>query len=297
MPPTAESEATQASKCVIVSTQDELDTYLDQSAKPRAIVMTMGALHAGHLSLVATARELVGQQGDVMVTIFVNPLQFGANEDLDKYPRTLDDDVAMCADAGVDVIFAPTPDVMYPDGPNVITIQAGPLGALYEGVARPTHFAGVLTVVSKLLHLTKPDFAVYGEKDYQQLALIRRMARELSFDTEIVGSPTIREADGLAMSSRNRYLDEAGREAAGEISTAIDLGKQAATGGASVPEVAQVVQDHLDRVPGLDPDYVAIVNLDLGDPPTWGPARLLVAAYVGSTRLLDNAEVVINGDS
>lgn len=260
----------------------------------RAVVMTMGALHAGHMSLVDTARELVGPEGEVLVTIFVNPLQFGANEDLDKYPRTFEDDVALCDAAGVDAIFAPTPELMYPDGEAVVTIQPGPLGGLYEGVARPTHFAGVLTVVAKLLHLTNPTFAVYGEKDFQQLALIGRMARELNFDVEIVGSPTVREPDGLAMSSRNRYLSDTERAAAGEISTAIELGQQAAAQGATVDGIVTAAQDHLAQVDGLKVDYVVAVANDLGEPPSQGSARLLITAYAGSTRLLDNAEVVIN---
>lgn len=260
----------------------------------RAVVMTMGALHSGHMSLVDTAQELVGEGGEVMVTIFVNPLQFGANEDLDKYPRTFDDDVAMCEAAGVNVIFAPTPELMYPDGEAAVTIQPGPLGGRYEGAARPTHFAGVLTVVAKLLNLTKPNYAVFGEKDYQQLALIGRMARELNFDVEIVGSPTIRESDGLAMSSRNRYLDEEGRQVAAEISTAIELAQESARSGATAEEIVATAQDHLAQFPGLTVDYVVVTSNDLDEAPTPGPARLLVAAYVGSTRLLDNAEVVIN---
>lgn len=282
---------------VILTTRDELEEHLGQSVKPRAVVMTMGALHAGHISLVRTARELVGPKGEVLVTIFVNPLQFGVDEDLEKYPRTFDDDVAMCQAAGVDAIFAPTPAVMYPDGENVVTVQPGPLGALYEGAARPTHFAGVLTVVAKLLHLTRPDFAVFGEKDYQQLALIRRMALELDFDVEIVGSPTVRESDGLAMSSRNRYLEEPGRAAASEISTAIELAKQAAEEGCEGSQIVAAAQDHLAQVAGLKVDYVALVSHELGEPPASGAARLLVAAYVGSTRLLDNSEVVISSDS
>ncbi|MFZ1362730.1 MAG: pantoate--beta-alanine ligase [Candidatus Nanopelagicales bacterium] len=282
----------------IIDSLAALDEHISTAPEQgRAVVMTMGALHPGHMSLVDTARELVGPAGEVMVTIFVNPLQFGANEDLDKYPRTFDDDVAMCEAAGVDVIFAPTPELMYPDGEAAITIQPGPLGALYEGAARPTHFAGVLTVVAKLLNLTKPNYAVYGEKDYQQLALIGRMARELNSDVEIVGSPTIREADGLALSSRNRYLDEEGRQAASEISTAIELAQQTARAGGTAEEIAATAQDHLAQFPALKVDYVVLTSNDLGDPPTSGSARLLVTAYVGSTRLLDNAEVVINSGS
>lgn len=263
------------------------------AADKRAVVMTMGALHAGHISLIETARKLVGDAGEVMVTIFVNPLQFAANEDLDKYPRTFEDDVALCEAAGVDVIFAPTPELMYPGGDFGITIEPGPLGARYEGAARPTHFAGVLTVVAKLINLTEPDFAVFGEKDYQQLTLISRMARALNLPVEIVGSQTIREPDGLALSSRNRYLDAAGRQAASEISTAIELAQGVARAGGSATEIAAAATEKLAAVNGLAIDYVAVTSADMDDPPAAGAARILIAANVGTTRLLDNAEVVI----
>lgn len=262
----------------------------------RAVVMTMGALHAGHMSLVDHARQLVGANGEVLVTIFVNPLQFGANEDLDRYPRTFADDVALCQEHGADAIFAPTSELMYPDSPATtgITIQPGPLGELYEGASRPTHFVGVLTVVAKLLNLTKPQYAIFGEKDYQQLALIQAMARELNFETEIVGSPIIRDETGLALSSRNRYLDPAELVAASEISTAIDRAKQVALAGGAPIEIEDAVSTHLAKFPLLRLDYVALTSPELQRPPDSGPARILVAVYCGATRLLDNTEVMIN---
>ncbi|WP_435969434.1 pantoate--beta-alanine ligase [Streptomyces sp. Qhu_M48] len=182
-----------------------------------AVVMTMGALHEGHATLVRAARARVGRKGLVVVTVFVNPLQFGAGEDLDRYPRTLDADLELAFDAGASVVFAPSVDEVYPGGEPQVRITAGPMGELLEGASRPGHFDGMLTVVAKLLHLTAPDLAFFGQKDAQQLALIRRMARDLNFPVEIVGVETVREGDGLALSSRNRYLS------AGERRTALAL--------------------------------------------------------------------------
>ncbi|MEU6625855.1 pantoate--beta-alanine ligase [Streptomyces litmocidini] len=184
-----------------------------------AVVMTMGALHEGHATLIRAARERVGAKGFVVVTVFVNPLQFGAGEDLDRYPRTLDADLALAFDAGASVVFAPSVDEVYPGGEPQVRITAGPMGERLEGASRPGHFDGMLTVVAKLLHLTSPDLAFFGQKDAQQLALIRRMVRDLNFRVEIVGVETVREADGLALSSRNRYLS------AGERRTALSLSR------------------------------------------------------------------------
>ncbi|MEU7010760.1 pantoate--beta-alanine ligase [Streptomyces sp. NPDC046332] len=186
-----------------------------------AVVMTMGALHEGHATLVRTAREYVGPDGFVVVTVFVNPLQFGAGEDLDRYPRTLEADLKTAEGAGADAVFAPSVDEVYPGGEPQVRISAGPMGERLEGASRPGHFDGMLTVVAKLLHLTRPDLAFFGQKDAQQLALIRRMARDLNFPAEIVGVPTVREADGLALSSRNRYLSGGERRTALALSRAL----------------------------------------------------------------------------
>lgn len=247
------------------------------------LVPTMGALHEGHMALVRAAKKVPGAV--VVVSIFVNPLQFGTGEDLDAYPRTLDADLEMLAEEGVEIAFTPTPALMYPDGPRT-TVHPGPLGAELEGVVRPTHFAGMLTVVLKLLQIVRPDRAFFGEKDYQQLVLIRQMTDDLNVGVRIVGVPTVRESDGLAMSSRNRYLSPEDREQACALSSALLAGMYAAGGGpAAVLDAARAV---LDEVPAISVDYLELRGPWLEAAPTVGPARLLVAARLGGTRLLDN---------
>ena len=252
------------------------------------LVPTMGALHEGHLALVRAAKRVPGSV--VVVSIFVNPLQFGAGEDLDAYPRTLDDDLALLREEGVDIAFIPTASQMYPDGMRT-TVQPGPLGGELEGAARPTHFAGVLTVVLKLLQIVAPDRAFFGEKDYQQLVMIRQMVADLNVDTRIVGVPIVREPDGLAMSSRNRYLDAEQREQAGALSAALLAGRYAASQGTEAAlDAARAV---LDEVPAFDVDYLCVRDPALGPAPVEGQARMLVAARLGTTRLLDNIELDI----
>ncbi|BBU20686.1 Pantoate--beta-alanine ligase [Mycobacterium xenopi] len=252
------------------------------------LVPTMGALHDGHLALVRAAKRVPGSV--VVVSIFVNPLQFGVGEDLDSYPRTIDDDLALLRAEGVEVAFTPSIAAMYPDGPRT-AVHPGPLGAELEGAARPTHFAGVLTAVLKLLQIVQPDRVFFGEKDYQQLVLVRQMAADLHLDVQVVGVPIVREPDGLAMSSRNRYLDPAQREAAATLSAALLAGRHAASAGASAAvDAARAV---LDAVPAIDVDYLQVRDPALGPAPTHGPARLLVAARVGKTRLLDNVAIEI----
>ncbi|MGW1131261.1 pantoate--beta-alanine ligase [Streptomyces griseoluteus] len=207
----------------LLSTADELHARLRHGR--RAVVMTMGALHEGHATLIRAARELAGPDGEVVVTVFVNPLQFGAGEDLDRYPRTLDADLRLAGRAGADAVFAPSVEEVYPGGEPQVRITAGPMGGRLEGATRPGHFDGMLTVVGKLLHLTRPDVALYGQKDAQQLALIRRMVRDLNFGVEIVGVPTVREEDGLALSSRNRYLAPEERATALTLSRALFAGR------------------------------------------------------------------------
>jgi pantoate--beta-alanine ligase len=206
-----------------------LSTAAELHARPRtgrrAVVMTMGALHEGHATLIRAAREIAGGDGEVVVTVFVNPLQFGQGEDLDRYPRTLDADLRLAGQAGADAVFAPSAEEVYPGGPPQVRVTAGPMGERLEGASRPGHFDGVLTVVAKLLHLTRPDTALFGQKDAQQLALIRRMARDLNFGIEIVAVPTVREDDGLALSSRNRYLSAAERRTALALSQSLFAGR------------------------------------------------------------------------
>ena len=253
-----------------------------------SFVPTMGALHDGHVELMKHARPL-GEK--LVVSIFVNPTQFAAGEDLDTYPRTFDADLERCAEAGVDVVFAPEVATMYPDGlDQAITVDPGALGSILEGAARPTHFRGVLTVVSKLFGLVRPDVAVFGEKDYQQLTLIRLMARQLCLGVEIVGCPTVRETDGLAMSSRNVYLSDADRARATAISAALRAGQAAAhQGRVAALEAASEVLAAAD----IEPDYLVITNADLGAPIVGEPGRILIAARVGTPRLLDNMPITV----
>ncbi|WP_128375411.1 pantoate--beta-alanine ligase [Streptomyces cavernae] len=211
----------------LAPTVDDLTYVREHFAVPgrTAVVMTMGALHEGHATLIRAARAHVGPKGFVIVTVFVNPLQFGAGEDLDRYPRTLEADLKTAEQAGADVVFAPSVDEVYPGGEPDVRISAGPMGERLEGAVRPGHFDGMLTVVAKLLHLTRPDLAFFGQKDAQQLALIRRMVRDLNFGVEIVGVPTVREEDGLALSSRNRYLSKTERRTALALSQALFAGR------------------------------------------------------------------------
>jgi|tagenome__1003787_1003787.scaffolds.fasta_scaffold20457019_1 pantoate--beta-alanine ligase len=256
-----------------------------------AVVMTMGALHAGHIELVRQARK---RADAVIMTIFLNPLQFGPGEDLAKYPRTFDEDLKLCIEEGVDLVFAPSPDVMYPNGEPGIRVTAGPLGNLLEGASRPGHFDGVLTVVAKLLHLTRPDLAFFGQKDAQQLLMIRRMVSDLDYTCEIVAVPTVREADGLALSSRNMHLSAFDREAALALSRALMAGQTVSAEGASA--VRRAAREVLIREPLALVDYLVLVHPDtLEDVPEWyrGPAVLLVAARVGTTRLIDNVPLTV----
>ena len=264
----------------------EVSRALRHTGRRVMLVPTMGALHDGHMALVRAAKRVPGAV--VVVSIFVNPLQFGTGEDLDAYPRTLDADLELLAEENVEVVFTPTPAVIYPDGPRT-TVHPGPLGAELEGTVRPTHFAGMLTIVLKLLQIVRPDRAFFGEKDYQQLVLIRQMADDLNLESRIVGVPTVREPDGLAMSSRNRYLNREERDQASALSSALLAGMYAAGGGpAAVLDAARAV---LDEVPAITTDYLALRGPWLEPTPSAGAARLLVAARLGTTRLLDNIAI------
>ncbi len=264
----------------------EVAKALRHTGRRIMLVPTMGALHDGHLSLVRAAKKVPGAV--VVVSIFVNPLQFGPGEDLDAYPRTLDADLELLRGEDVEIAFTPTAALMYPDGPRT-SVHPGPLGAELEGASRPTHFAGMLTVVLKLLQIVGPDRAFFGEKDYQQLVLIRQMVADLNVDTRIVGVPIVREPDGLAMSSRNRYLDAEQREQAGALSAALLAGMYAASGGAAAAiDSARAV---LDEVPGIDVDYLEVRGTWLEKDPAPGTGRMLIAGRLGGTRLLDNIAI------
>jgi pantoate--beta-alanine ligase len=255
---------------------------------PVALVPTMGALHEGHRRLVRAAKE---RAGSVVVSVFVNPTQFGPGEDFDRYPRTWDADLAALAEEGADVVFHPPVEEVYPPGSLGVSVQPGPLGGVLEGAVRPGHFAGVLTVVAKLFGLVRPDLALFGEKDYQQLTLIRAMARELALGIEVVGVPTVREDDGMALSSRNRYLSPQERARAATISRGLREGAAAGPRGADA--VLTAARGVLATAPELALDYLELTDPDLGPAPAAGPARLLVAARAGSTRLIDNVPVTL----
>lgn len=275
----------------LVRTRAELASALTGVTGARAVVMTMGALHGGHEALIRAARE---RADHVLVTIFVNPLQFGPNEDFDRYPRSLEADLEVAGRAGADLVFAPGREEIYPGGAPAVRVDPGPLGGVLEGASRPGFFHGVLTVVLKLLHLTRPDLALFGEKDYQQLALVRRMVRDLDLDVEIVGVPTEREPDGLARSSRNRYLSRAERPAALALSAALKAGAAAAGTGSGADAALAAARDAFDREAAAEPDvalkldYLVLTDPQLGPAPAHGPARILIAAWVGGTRLIDN---------
>lgn len=255
-------------------------------------VPTMGALHEGHASLIRRARAEVGSTGAVVVSVFVNPTQFAPGEDLDRYPRTLDADLAACAEAGADIVFTPAVAEMYPTGlSGGVTVDPGDLGTTLEGASRPTHFRGVLTVVAKLFGLVRPDVAVFGQKDYQQLALIRRMAAELCQGVEVIGAETVREPDGLALSSRNRFLEPDQRRRAVALSAALRAGQESGPAGAAA--VLAAAHELLRESPGIDLDYLELAGVDLGPTPPEGEARLLVAARLGATRLIDNVPVYL----
>lgn len=259
-----------------------------------AVVMTMGALHKGHATLIRRARE---QNDAVVVTIFLNPLQFAKGEDLSRYPRTLATDLEICEREGADLVFAPSPDVVYPDGEPGVRVSAGPLGGVLEGTSRPGHLDGMLTVVNKLLNIVQPDRAYYGQKDAQQLLLIKRMARDLDMPVDIVGVPTVREADGLALSSRNTYLSDADREVALCLSRALKAGEAARNSGPAA--VRRAARDVLVAEPLALVDYLVLVDpRTLEQVPEYfrGEALLAVAAKVGTTRLIDNVALVIGGN-
>lgn len=274
----------------LVHTRAELADRLAGTARDRrAVVMTMGALHEGHLSLVRRARAEVGEDGLVEATIFLNPLQFGDPGDLARYPRTLDADLAKLESAGTDLVYAPDVADMYP-APMTVTIDPGPLGSELEGVLRPGHFAGMLTVVAKLLVRTAPGVAVFGAKDYQQLVLIRAMVADFDLGATVVGAPIVRDPDGLALSSRNRFLTPEQRVRALGLSRALTAGQAAAEAGKAAPGVLTAARGVL-AAHDVDVDYLELRDPDLGPAPRHGDARLLVAAAFGPTRLIDNGRV------
>jgi pantoate--beta-alanine ligase len=276
---------------IVAKTRAELAAAREKTTAPLVLVPTMGALHEGHRALLRRARELAGPGGTVAVSIFVNPLQFGPSEDLDKYPRTLEADLAACAAEQVDLVFAPSAREMYPAEQRVM-VDPGPAGEILEGEFRPGFFRGVLTVVLKLFSLVRPDTAVFGQKDAQQLVLVRAMSADLALGIAVEAVPTVRAADGLALSSRNKYLNSDERAVAPVLHRALSAGAAHASGGPdAVLAAAQAVLE------GTSPrvDYLALVDGRSYRPVRpdddfefSGSAVLAIAAKVGTTRLIDN---------
>jgi pantoate--beta-alanine ligase len=256
----------------------------------RVLVPTMGALHRGHAELIRIAREAAGPEGEVAVSIFVNPLQFAPGGDYEKYPRPEEVDDEFCRKAGVDILFRPSVEQMYPADFSA-SVEENSLADTLEGKSRPGHFRGVCTVVAKLFNILSPDAAVFGEKDFQQLAIIRRMVRDLNFLVEIIGAPTVREADGLACSSRNQYLSEAEREQAPVLQRALQRARQlVADGDRSTEKIVAVAREIITTASLAQIDYLEIVNAEtLQQAAEAGPDSLIVvAAFFGKTRLIDN---------
>jgi pantoate--beta-alanine ligase len=286
---------------VLARTRADLEAARPGLRGPVVLVPTMGALHQGHRALLRRARQIAGPAGSVVVSVFVNPLQFGAGEDFGRYPRTLDHDLAVCGEEGAALVFVPSQEEMYP-APPLVRVDPGPAGQVLEGASRPGFFTGVLTVVLKLFQLTRPDVAVFGQKDAQQLALVRQMAADLDLGVEIAAVPIVRDPDGLAISSRNAYLSPGERATALALSRALAAGSAAAAAGpAAVLGAARAV---LDSAQTADPPLV-LDYLELVDPVSFagvgdgheGQALLLAAARCGRTRLIDNAPVALGGTS
>ncbi|OYW30721.1 MAG: pantoate--beta-alanine ligase [Chthoniobacter sp. 12-60-6] len=257
-------------------------------------VPTMGALHDGHAALIRAAREIAGQNGNVAVSIFVNPLQFGPGEDLAKYPRTLIEDLSLCRDNGADMIFAPKADDLYPPDRSIVLHETS-LSQLLCGSSRPGHFDGVCTIVAKLFNLVQCDDAVFGKKDYQQFAIIRRLVRDLDFNVVLHAVETVREADGLAMSSRNRYLTPEERAQAPALRTALVTARDAWKNGERDPAALQrlITQTIQDKAPLSRIDYVAAADATTLQPvsATTELVVIAVAVFFGTTRLIDNIEL------
>jgi pantoate--beta-alanine ligase len=274
----------------IVSSVSEAGAHSREGGERRVLVPTMGALHRGHGELIRIAREAAGKEGEVAVSIFVNPLQFAPGGDYEKYPRPEANDDEFCRKAGVDIVFRPSLVEMYaPD--FSVAVEENSLAKTLEGRSRPGHFRGVCTVVAKLFHILAPNAAVFGEKDFQQLAIIRRMVRDLNFPIEIIGAPTVRETDGLACSSRNQYLGPAERQQAPVLQQALQEARRvAAQGERSSEAILAAARSVIARAPLARIDYVEVVNAGTLQPEaeTGSDSLIAVAAFFGQTRLIDN---------
>ena len=266
----------------------EMATFRSEANAPRILVPTMGALHCGHAALIEAARKHVGADGRVVVSIFVNPTQFGPGEDFSRYPRLKADDLALCRQHGADAVFIPSVDQIYPPGDST-SIEETELSRGLCGSGRPRHFRGVCTVVAKLFHIVRPHMAIFGEKDYQQLAIIRRMVRDLFFPVEIIGHPTVRESDGLAMSSRNRFLSATEREKANKFPLALAKAATEMTPAEITATATRLITEGTDS----PPEYVSLIDAETLEAvqTLTRPTVLAAAVKIGATRLIDNLQL------
>jgi pantoate--beta-alanine ligase len=263
--------------------------------QPVVTVFTMGALHSGHAKLIEVAKEYVAQslngQGKVVVSIFVNPTQFNSPADLSNYPRTLDADLVICDAAGADAVFIPTASEMYPAGETKIGLTHYQIGNDLEGASRPGHFEGMLTVVTKLLNITKPVATFFGEKDFQQLVLVKQLVSDLNMEINVIGVPTVRDQDGFALSSRNKRLSQAQRDLASQIPATLTLLKRSISEGHELTNAINIATEYLTNFPEIKIDYLELRNQQLGKPSNTDSVRALIAVQIGEIRLIDNMTV------
>jgi pantoate--beta-alanine ligase len=263
--------------------------------QPVVTVFTMGALHGGHAKLIEVAKEYVAQnlngQGKVVVSIFVNPTQFNSPADLSNYPRTLDSDLVICAASGADAVFIPTASEMYPAGETKIGLTHYQIGNDLEGASRPGHFEGMLTVVTKLLNITKPIATFFGEKDFQQLVLVKQLVTDLNMEINVIGVPTVRDQDGFALSSRNKRLSQTQRELASQIPATLTLLKRSISEGHDLASAINIATEYLTNFPEIKIDYLELRNQQLGKPSNTDSVRALIAVQIGEIRLIDNMTV------
>lgn len=269
----------------VISKISELQAEL--VGKKIGTVFTMGALHAGHAQLMKQCRSEIGVDGLLVVTVFVNPTQFNDKDDLEKYPRDLAKDVLLCSENSVDIVFAPEVSEIYPADLQLIEIDLGELGQKLEGKSRPGHFAAVAKVVNRLIEITKPDVSCFGEKDFQQLAVVRKLVRELKLPVRIIGVETVRDVDGLAMSSRNMRLSDGQRLLAANLFKALQMTKTNLESGTSISQSVEIASDWLKQFAEIELDYLTVQSPELSQPLP-GSARILVAARIGDVRLIDN---------
>jgi len=278
----------------VVTSVSQLKMELNH--KKVGAVFTMGALHEGHGRLMEVCRESIGADALLVVTIFVNPSQFNDPNDLAKYPRSLEKDISLCESHGVDIVFAPTVDEIYPKDIPVKQISPGVIANILEGESRPGHFAGVATVVKRLLDITQPTITCFGEKDFQQLAVVKHMVKEQSLAVEVIGVETVRETDGLAMSSRNSRLSKAERLIAPRLYEVLQLVASELLLGKSIEQSILKAKEWLKTFPAIDLDYLTVLKSDLSNPAP-GLARILIAARIGDVRLIDNLECELGVDN